>query len=64
LKTSADYQPCIAISRTHERKANTTRFDTVEQALEKIRNDRMAWVRPEDVEAVKAAMRGRDGADS
>jgi len=55
MKTSDDYKPCIALSRTHERKASTVRFDTVETAVEKIRADRMAWVRPEDVERVKAA---------
>lgn len=58
-RTSNDYQPCVAISRTHERKANTTRFDSVEQAVAKIRDDRMAWVRPEDVEQVKAALRAQ-----
>jgi hypothetical protein len=63
LKTSSDYQPCIAISRTHERKANTTRFDTVEQAVEKIRADRMAWVRPEDAEKVKAQLGVNVGAN-
>ena len=56
MKTSDDYKPCIAISRTHERKASTVRFDSVEQAIAKIRDDRMAWVRPEDVEHVKAAL--------
>ena len=63
-RTSDDYKPCVAISRTHERKAATARFDTVEQAVDKIKADRMAWVRPEDVERVKAALRGGDGAYS
>lgn len=56
-RTSNDYKPCIAISRTHERKASTARFDTVDEAVAKIRADRMAWVRPEDAENVKAAIR-------
>lgn len=56
MKTSDDYKPCVALSRTHERKASTVRFDTVEQAIAKIQNDRMAWVRPEDVEKVKAGV--------
>lgn len=59
-KTSDDYKPCVAISRTHQRKAATSRFDTVEQAVAKIKADRMAWVRPEDVEKVKAALQARD----
>ena len=63
-RTSDDYKPCVAISRTHERKASTTRFDTVDQAVAKIKDDRMAWVRPEDVDAVKAAMKGADGVHS
>ena len=57
-RTSDDYKACVAISRTHERKASTSRFDTVEQAVAKIQADRMAWVRPEDVAAVKAALHG------
>lgn len=60
-RTSDDYKPCVAISRTHERKASTARFDTVDEAVAKIRADRMAWVRPEDAEQVKAAIRGVDG---
>lgn len=56
MRTSDDYKPCIALSRTHERKASTVRFDTVEDAVAKIHADRMAWVRPEDVEQVKAAL--------
>jgi hypothetical protein len=63
MRTSNDYKPCIAMSRTHERKASTSRFDTVDEAVAKIRDDRMAWVRPEDTEAVKAAIRGVDGAN-
>jgi hypothetical protein len=56
MRTSDDYKPCIALSRTHQRKSSTVRFDTVETAVEKIRSDRMAWIKPEDVEAVKAAL--------
>ncbi len=56
MLTSDDYKPCIALSRTHERKASTLRYDTVADAVEKIKADRMAWVKPEDVETVKAAL--------
>ncbi len=59
-KTSDDYKPCVAMSRTQQRNCGIlyTNYDTVDTAIEKIRNDRMAWVRPEDVEAVKAGLSG------
>ena len=60
-RTSDDYKPCVAISRTHERKASTARFDTVDEAVAKIRADRMAWVKPEDAEAVKEALKHGEG---
>ncbi len=57
-KTSDDYKPCVALSRTTERKCSILydKYDTVDTAIEKIRNDRMAWLRPEDVDTVKKAL--------
>lgn len=41
-----------------------TPYDTVPQAIDKLRRDLTVWVKPEDVAAVKAAMRVTLGADS
>ena len=56
-KTSDDYKPCVAIwPNGQQRRTNVayTRLDTVERARAKLAKNQVAWVAPDDVEAVTA----------
>ena len=56
VKTSDDYSPCVVVyPHGHIRKANVLNghFDTAEEALAKLRNDRAAWVTYADYESIK-----------
>lgn len=56
--TSDDYRPCVILNRAGElRRANIryTRLQDRAQGLQKLREDKAAWVRPEDAAEVLAA---------
>lgn len=58
--TSDDYRPCVVLNRSGElRRANIrcVRLQDQAQALQKLREDKAAWVRPEDADTVLAAYR-------
>ena len=55
MKTSDDYQPCIAVFPDgRQRKSNVlaVRLDDADKARAKLAEGQVAWVAPEDVERV------------
>lgn len=58
MTISDDYRQCVVLNRAGElRKANIrhVRLQALPEALQKLREDKAAWVRPEDAAAVLAA---------
>ena len=60
--TSDDYRPVAILSRAGvrpgpQRTIQHTKLQSPAVALQKLREDKAAWVRPEDAEAVLAAWR-------
>ena len=56
-KTSDYYVPCVMLwPDGRQRKANVAyvNLDSVESARQKLANNQVAWVAPDDVEAVTA----------
>jgi uncharacterized protein YecT (DUF1311 family) len=54
-KTSDDYKPCVAIwPNGQQRRTNVAyiRLDTVDSARQKLADNQVAWVAPDDVEKV------------
>lgn len=54
-RTSEDYRPCVMLfpsGRQQRGNVAYVRLDSVQAAREKLAMQQVAWVKPEDVEAV------------
>jgi len=58
-KTSDDYTPCVVVfpnGQTSKANVQHVRLDTVQRAIEKLRQDHAAWIAPADYDALRAEL--------